>query len=356
MNTFFLPARADTPAPVPRLYSDDDLRRVRAFYADSRYPATPLRRLPALAARLGIGDLLVKDETARFGLAAFKALGVTYAIDALAREGRLEPTAVLACASEGNHGRALARAARMAGHPARVYVSATIAPARMQAIAAEGATVVAVDGGYDEALLQMMADATREGWTIVSDMSWPGYEQIPGLIMLGYTQIVAEADTAWSSPPDVVVVQAGVGGLLYGVASALAQTVTPRPRVVCAEPASAACVQATARAGRPVTLTGPIDTVMVGLRCREISPMIWPALEPLVDAYVAVEDRWATGAVRALAAGHAGDPAIAAGPTGACGLAALVATIEDASLAPVREALQIGPATRAMVIASEAHP
>ncbi len=343
------------PVGVPALFGRADIDDVRRFYAgDPRCAPTPLRDYAARAASLGIGALWVKDETARFGLNAFKAIGVTYAIAELQRSGTLRPGATLACASEGNHGRALARAARLAGHPARVYVSASIAPARAQAIAGEGATVVRVEGGYDDAVQQVAADAAREGWTVVSDTSWAGYEEIPRLIMLGYTQIVTEAAADWPHPPDVVFVQAGVGGLLYGVAEALAQTVSPRPPVVCAEPASAACVLAAARADAPVALSAPIDTIMAGLRCAQVSPMIWPALRPLVDAYVAIDDRWAEAAVRALASGAGGDPVIEAGPAGACGLGALLAVQQDEAFGAVREMLALGPRSRVLVIASEA--
>ena len=192
-NRFTIPAQAPTTAYLPSrpavaghqglppsehprgrgLFSDDEYRHVRAFFAarPQRQP-TPLRDLPGLARALGIGRVMMKDETHRFGLNAFKLLGASFAIETLTAEGQLTPGATVVCASEGNHGRAVARAAREAGCHARVYMAADAAQARVDAIESEGATVVRVNGSYDDAVRQLDADATANGWTIVSDTSW----------------------------------------------------------------------------------------------------------------------------------------------------------------------------------------
>ena len=159
---------------------------MRAFFAARPALApTPARALPALARHLGIAALTAKDESGRFGLNAFKLLGARFAIETLLAEAQLRPGDTVACASEGNHGRAVARAAREAGCPARVYMAHDAAPARAHAIAGEGAEVIRVDGSYDDAVRMLQQDAAAFGWTIVSDTAWPGYERIPYLIMLG---------------------------------------------------------------------------------------------------------------------------------------------------------------------------
>jgi diaminopropionate ammonia-lyase family len=351
------------------LFSGDDFARQRAFFeARPALPPTPLRRYPALAEDLGIGHLLVKDETARFGLNAFKAAGAMFAIATLRERGELDAGDTLVCASEGNHGRAVARAAREAGCRAKVYMSNKVTTARVEAIASEGAEVELVDGSYDDAVRVMATTSAMHGWTVISDTSWSGYHDIPHLIMLGYTRILDEVamqmrearlDDGVSGAerePDQTVffVPAGVGGLLAAVACwADEHDGTARPRVVAVEPASAACVQASVRAGRPTPLEGPFDTVMGGLRCGVMSPMVFPVAEGFVDAFVGIEDEYAFEAMRRLARPTPPDPALACGPSGAAALGGLLAVLRDPTLGEVRGRLQLGPQTSVIVMVTE---
>jgi len=345
---------------------------MRAFFAARPELApTPLRELPALARELGIGRLLVKDESARFGLNAFKLLGARFAIQTLIDDGDILPGATLVCASEGNHGRAVARAARDAGCAARVYMAHDAAPARVEAISSEGARVIKVDGSYDDAVRVMEAEANANGWTIISDTAWPGYERIPRLIMLGYTHMLDEIrdqGTGSREPEfDAIFVQGGVGGLLCAVASWCAfhhrrplgaeALAPPRPkappRVIAVEPTSAACLQASARAGKPVAVTGPLTTSMAGLRNREVSPSAFAALLPNVDAFMAIDDVWSEAAMRALGRPLGADPTIAAGASGAAALGGLLALMRDVPLADARARLGLLAESRALVIVSE---
>ncbi|MBL8138260.1 MAG: diaminopropionate ammonia-lyase [Acidobacteria bacterium] len=333
------------------LFTAEEYARRRAFFT-TRVAPTPLVWLPALAARLGLGDLWIKDETARFGLPAFKSLGVEFAVDALGARGALAGVTTLVCASAGNHGRAVARAARVAGLRARIFLDADVAPARVHAIASEGAEVVRVEGTYDDAVRLAAADAAATGSLVVSDTSWDGYEQVPRDIMLGYTQVMDEAAAAWGAdgPPDVVIVQAGVGGLLAAVASWMAWTYgDARPRLVAVEPARAACVQASARAGHPVAVEGPLTTIMAGLRCGEVSPLAFSALDGLVDACVAVDDDWCRAAMRQLARPEGADPRLEVGTSGAAGIAAVLALHAASALEP----LGLTRSSRVLAIATE---
>ena len=333
------------------LFPASDYADVCAFFdARPALQATPTRRLPALAAHLGLADLAVKDETGRFGLNAFKLLGDRFAVETLIAEGAIHPGDTLVCASEGNHGRAVARAAREAGCESRVYMAGDAASARVEAIAGEGATVVRVDGSYDDAVRVMSREAAAQGWTIVSDTSWEGYERIPRLIMLGYTRMIDEI----AIPFDVVFVQGGVGGLLCGVASACAfRFPDRRPRVISVEPAQAACLQASARAGHPVAVEGPLETQMAGLRNREVSPLAFGAVQPIVDAYMAIDDAWAYEAMRRLAKPLGTDPRVAAGASGAAALGGLLALVGDPALAGAREQLALDQTSRVLAIVSE---
>lgn len=350
------------------LFAAAEYGQARAFFETRPHLApTPLHDLPALARSLHLGRLMVKDETARFGLNAFKLLGAGFAMATLQAEGGLPPGHTVVCASEGNHGRAVARAARDAGCHARVYMAADAAQARVDAIAGEGATVIRVDGSYDDAVRMLSADAAAHGWTIVSDTSWEGYERIPRLIMLGYTRMMDEISAAMksassvsfaalddsaSSAFDAVFVQGGVGGLLCGIASWCAFH-SPATRVVSVEPTSAACLLASARAGRPAAVTGPLATAMAGLRNREVSPLAFDSVCSTVSAYLAIDDGWAFEAMRTLAAPAGNDPGVAAGASGAAALGGLLALSGERAMRPVREQLGLGPASRVLVIVSE---
>jgi diaminopropionate ammonia-lyase len=316
----------------PGLFTEAEYDDVQRFF-ESRpdLTPTPLVHLPALAHTLGLADLLVKDESTRFGLNAFKMVGVAYAVDRIPRGG----VRTLVCASEGNHGRAVARAARERGLRAIVYMRRSAAAARVDAIRDEGADVVLVDGTYDDAVKRMAGEAARAAdRTIVSDTAWPGYETIPRAIMAGYTWIMTEAARQWAPhPPDIVVVQAGVGGLAGAVGSWLAARMRPRPYFICAEPRGSACVHASIEAGRAVALV-PADTIMNGLRCGEVSSLALPALAATVDACVLVDDAAAVEAIERLATPIGADAPIVAGASGACGLAALCAWSREAPIAP----------------------
>ena len=336
------------------LFAADEYARRRAFYT-TRVAPTPLVRLPALATRLGLGAVWVKDETARFGLPAFKSLGVEFAVDALRARGELDGVTTLVCASAGNHGRAVARAARVAGLSSRIFLDADVAPPRVAAIASEGAEIVRVAGSYDDAVRLAADDAAATGSLVVSDTSWDGYERVPHDIMLGYTQVMDEAESAWQAagPPDVLVVQAGVGGLLAAVASWSAWRYgDARPKLIAVEPARAACVQASARAGHPIAVTAPLTTIMAGLRCGEVSPLAFTAIRELVDACVAVDDTWCRAAMRQLARPDGTDPDMAVGTSGAAGIAALLA-LAAAPDATLRDRLGLTSGARVMAIATE---
>ncbi len=357
------------------MFSADEYAQMRAFFTDRpELTATPLRELPALARDLGIGRLFAKDESGRFGLNAFKLLGARFAVETLLKEGAIRPGATLVCASEGNHGRAVARAARDAGCAARVYMAHDASPSRVNAIAGEGAEVIKVDGSYDDAVRIMQAEADKNRWTIVSDTAWEGYERIPRLIMLGYTRLLDEvreqgAGPSTSSGPgraesrggngepavfDFIFVQGGVGGLLCAMASWCAfHRSEPHPRVVAVEPTSAACLQASARAGTPVAVTGPLTTTMAGLRNREVSPPAFISLLPNVAAFMAIDDGWSNEATRALGRPRGEDPAIAAGSSGAAALGGLLALCRDQSLAEARARLGLSSSSRVLAIVSE---
>jgi len=339
------------------LFTDEEYAAVsRHWSAAPEYRPSPLVRLPGLSKALGLGELLVKDESHRHGHSSFKALGVGYALARLlAGRGNLDGL-VLTSATDGNHGHALARVARAHGLTARIYVHRFTRQERIDLIRAEGAEVIVVDGNYDDAVRAASDDARAQGWQVVSDTSWEGYTDIPRWIMAGYTQMLQEAREQWQPgpQPDVVIVQAGVGAFACAVTSWFARWGTsPRPFIIVCEPTRAACLLESAAAGRPITVRGSLDTIMDGLSCGEVSKAAWPAIAATVDGYMAFDDRWAVEAMHLLTDGGLGDPAVETGASGAAGLASLLAILRDPSLAALRRASRLGTHSRVLVFNTE---
>ncbi len=341
------------------LFTDEEYRDVHEYYAvHPELPPTPSRSLSRLAASLGIASVDAKDESHRFGLTSFKIMGVRYAVH---RFGSHRVARGLVCATAGNHGRAVARVAREKGVSCTVFVPAARAlteidratrASRIAGMTQDGAAVIEVDGSYEEAVRRASAHGEQTGATILSDTSWPEYEEIPRWIMAGYTQIFEEAYGQWDRVPDVVLVQGGVGGLLCAAASWFAWRFgAARPFLIACEPENAACLLESARAGGLVSLDGDLATIMAGLRCARPSPAAWPAIAAGVDAFVSVADERAIDAMAHL---HQERPPVAAGPSGACGVAALTALCHDDALEAVRSACRMGRSTRALVVLTEA--
>jgi diaminopropionate ammonia-lyase len=339
-------------------------------HRDNHAP-TPLPALPALAATLGIGTLHIKDEGFRLGLGSFKALGGAYAVTRLVLDeaslrlghpidiGALHSPDVrkvaaamtFACATDGNHGRSVAQGAQLVGANAVIFVHSGVSDARIAAIARFGAQMIRVDGTYDDSVVEAARVAAKENWTVVSDTSWPGYERIPGLVMQGYTVIVREMLAELTESPTHVFVQAGVGGVAAAVAGHLALALGDRrPVFVVVDPARAACIFETARAGHPVKIPHGEPTVMAMLECYEPSPLAWRVLSRVADSFMTVEDADAIAVMNRLARPAGNDPAIVAGESGGAGLAGL---IRAASTPAVRTKLGLDARSRAFVINTE---
>lgn len=315
-----------------------------AISAWEGYAPTPLRDLAAIADQLDIGQLLYKDEGKRFGLKSFKALGGAYAVDRIVAARGKEGLTV-ACATDGNHGRSVAWGARRAGVKAVIYVHETVSEGRAEAIRSYGATVVREGRTYDDSVRACTEAAQRNGWQIVSDTSWPGYEEVPKDVMQGYAVLAMEAE-AQGAKPTHVLVQGGVGGLAAGVLSYRWEKLgAQRPILVVVEPETAACLFESARAGAVTTVGGDLDTIMAGLACGEPSILAWRILDQGADAFMTITDRAAADAMRTLA-----ELGVVGGESGVAGLAGLIKAAGDPRL---RQALKLDAASRVLCYGTE---
>ncbi len=328
------------------------------------YEATPLLDLPEAAGRAGVASVHLKDEAPRFGLGSFKALGGAYAVlgvvqSALARRGgaanataaELEAGGhsgaghvVVCCATDGNHGRSVAWGARRFGARCVIFVHEGVSAGRIEAIAAYGAEVRVVPGTYDDSVRVAAEAAEREGWFVVSDTSWPGYTEVPREVMQGYRVMAEEALAAMPAAPTHVFIQGGVGGVAAAV-SAQVRARGVEAAVVVVEPERAACLLASAEAGRLTVVGGALDTVMAGLACGEPSLLAWQELERAAAAFVAIPDAAAVDGMRWLAA-----RGVVSGESGAAGLAGLFLVAGEAA---ARAALGLDAGSRVLVFSTE---
>ncbi len=306
------------------------------------YAPTPLHDLPVLASRLGVRRVLVKDESSRFGLPAFKALGVSYAVyrlicaragvrpagwDGLREVVATLPPLELVTATDGNHGRAVARFARMLGIPAHVFVPDVVSAEAIDAIRDEGAEVSVVAEDYDHAVRRAADFAeSRAGAELLQDAALPGYEEVPRWVVAGYSTLPVEVDdqvvAMGADAPSLVVIPVGVGSFAQAVITHY-RSGDARPALVGVEPERAACVQASRIAGEPVAVPTS-HTIMTGLNCATLSSLAWPHLRDGLDAAVAVSEQQAADAVDELAALD-----VSSGPCGAATLAAMRVMLGD---------------------------
>ena len=347
----------------------DEVERFLA-YRENHVP-TPLVSLPGLAEQLGVAAILVKDEGQRLGLGSFKALGGSYAVirlvleaasAALGREVDIDELSTpevraiasgmtFACATDGNHCRSVAMGAQLVGATSAIFVHAGVSDERVAAIARYGARMIRVDGTYDESVREAARVATEQGWTIVSDTTWPGYERIPGLVMQGYMALLREALREMEQPPTHVFVQAGVGGIAATVAGHLALVFgDDRPTFIVVDPARAACIVASAQAGQPVAIAADEPTVMAMLECYEPSLVAWRILARAADAFMTVDEDDAISAMRALATPAVGDLPVVAGESGGVGFAALRRALAAPEIAA---ALGLDASSRVLLINTE---
>ena len=359
------------PADAETLGLEGAAEAERYLARRDKHAETPLQALPALAAELGVGAVHIKDEGFRLGLGSFKALGGAYAVTRLVLEeaarqrGRALGIADLqapevravanrmtfACATDGNHGRSVAQGAALVGATSVIFVHAGVSDARVAAIARFGAQMIRVAGTYDDSVTEAARVSVEKGWTVVSDTSWPGYERIPGLVMQGYTALVREALRQIGDPPTHVFVQAGVGGVAAAVAGHLAIVFGDRrPTFVVVDPARAACIYETAKAGRPVKIAHGAPTVMAMLECYDPSPLAWRVLSRVADAFMKVDDADAIAVMNRLARPAGGDPPIVAGESGGAGLAGAIRAATDPEM---RAKLGLTASSRLFVINTE---
>lgn len=374
MNVYFNPHKAsEYPQEVRSIVSRDLVTQPQSMLrACPKYEETALVDLPAIAQRIGVASVQLKDETARLGLGSFKALGGTFAVASLVKEHVEEklgrPVAVrdltasdvkaqasdltVACASAGNHGLAVAAGARLFGCRCVVYLAETVPDDFRIRLREKGAEVVCVGSNYEQSMEAARKACKDNAWLLVSDAAWPGNERIPALVMQGYLVMAEEAAEQCERDrgvPTHIFLQAGVGGMAASVAGYFHDRYGARaPFIAIVEPEGAPCLLESVRQGKIQAVEGG-PTLLGRLDCKEASSIAYRVLCASANAFVTIADEEAFEAVRCLY--QAG---LRVGESGAAGLGALLCFGGNSALiAKNRRDFAIDRHSRVLLIASE---
>jgi len=338
------------------------------------YDPSPLIVLPSLASKLGVGNIYVKDESKRFGINAFKALGASYAIynvlkkaweskigtpftpkvfadkDSMRKLGAF----TFSAATDGNHGKAVAWTAKMLNQKAVIYMPDNTAHFRIENIEKEGAKVILVAGTFDDCVKQNDQDAKLNNWQVISDTAYEGYMEIPNFIMAGYSTIYRELDDSLKF--DFVFLQAGVGGLTAAGAWYFTHKYKEnRPKLICVEPTESDCFLESIINGNglPIATKGNQESIMAGLNCGIPSELAWPYIKDSMDLFLAVSDSYAEKAMQQYYYTSGKDQRIISGESGASGLAGLIALMQSKSLESAKNKIGISNKSNILIINTE---
>ncbi|MGL6314838.1 diaminopropionate ammonia-lyase [Vibrio sp. WXL103] len=375
-QTFHIEANQHYTGQLSSQFSVAEGDKARTFHQRlDGYQPTPLHSLTQLAQEFGLKNILVKDESYRFGLNAFKMLGGVYAIarllcqeyqldisqfDFAELNKKISHKMTFATATDGNHGRGVAWAAKQLGQNAVVYMPKGAADERVNNIRALGAECIVTDMNYDDTVRFVVETARERGWKVVQDTAWQGYTEIPTWIMQGYSTLAAEVveqiQAEQLQKPTHVILQAGVGAMAGGVLGYLAQAFADDGlNAVIIEPTNADCIYRSgcSASGEAVNVDGDLETIMVGLACGEPNPLGWQVLRDCATHFVSSPDTLAALGMRVLANPLSGDPRVISGESGAIGAGLLAGVHFSAERESLKTALGLDKDSVVLVISSE---
>ena len=301
----------------------------KAISSWPQYKATELISLNKVADWCGVKSVVYKDESTRFGLGSFKALGGAYAVATLAKEhkkfGRDLSKLTVTTATDGNHGRSVSWGAKLAGCNCKIFIHANVSQERERAMSELGADVVRINGNYEASLAACKDAAELHNWPIVSDTSWEGYRETPLQIMAGYSVMSAEIiEQMGSSKPSHTFLPVGVGGLAAGIVTPMWEDMNANlGKIISVESYFSQCFLDSIANGVPTLVDIEEETLMAGLSCGEVSQIAWEILKPTLTHCMSITDDGIAKIMQIFANGGFGETLVEAGECSASGLAAL---------------------------------
>ena len=312
------------------------------------YSPTPLIKLDKLSKELGLNKIFYKDESKRFDLKSFKALGGAYAVEKISKGNK---DIVVATATAGNHGRSVAWGAKRLGLKCKIFISEFVSDARGQAMADLGADVLKVKGNYEKSLIECIKQSTDNNWQIVQDVAWQDYMIVPKYTMAGYTVMMKEiVDQINQNRVSHIILQAGVGVMAAAMIAGIARYLENIPITIVVEPDSAACVLESIRTGKIEKIDIKRESLMGGMSCGEVSLVPWEILKNSVKYCISLPDDDIAKTMKLLGNASFSKEKIIAGENSAPGVISLIAGCEDEK---VKEKIGLDKDSNVMLIGCE---
>jgi len=312
------------------------------------YSQTPLIELNKLSNELKLNKIFYKDESKRFSLKSFKALGGAYAVEKISKGNK---DIVVATATAGNHGRSVAWGARRLGLKCKIFISEYVSDARGQAMADLGADVIKVNGNYEKSLVECIKQSTNNNWQIVQDVAWQDYMLVPKYTMAGYCVMMKEiVDQIKNEQITHVILQAGVGGMAGAMIGGIARYLDYTPTIIVVEPDSAACVLESIKKGKIEKIDIKRESLMGGMSCGEVSLVPWEILKNSVRYCISLPDDDIAKTMRLLGNASFSNEKIIAGENSAPGVISLIASCEDQK---IKETMKLNKDSNILLIGCE---
>ena len=290
------------------------------------YKATPLLSLDKLKKNLKLNNIFYKDESKRFHLKSFKALGGAYAVEKITKGNK---SVTVATATAGNHGRSVSWGAQRLGLNCKIFISEFVSEARADVMRNLGADVIRVKGNYEASLKECIKQSKKNGWEIIQDVAWQDYEEVPKLTMAGYSVMIKEISNQTDQYITHVFLQAGVGGMASGAIAGIAKYFKKIPKIIIVEPKTADCVLQSVKVGEMQKIDIKKESIMGGMSCGEVSVVPWKILKFAVNNCISIPDENIARTIAMLKNKYLSDEPITAGECATPGVISLIAAYED---------------------------
>ena len=314
----------------------------------NNYSPTPLLNLNKLSENLRLGKILYKDESKRFNLKSFKALGGAYAVEKVTKGNK---DIVISTATAGNHGRSVAWGSKKLGLKCKIFISEYVSEFRAKVMRSFGAEVIRIKGNYDDSLKECIKQSKQNNWQIVQDVAWQDYKLVPKLTMAGYSVMMKEISQQLNNQQiSHVILQAGVGGMAAAMISGIARYLDHIPKIIVVEPESAACVLESIKVNKIKKISIKKESVMGGMSCDEVSLVPWEILRNAVSYCVTVSDKYIAKTIKFLANSEFSNEKIIGGECSTPGIASLVGLCNDTD---VRKELNLNENSKVLLFGCE---
>ena len=316
---------------ILNILTKEDIDEAYKIISDwENYAPTPLLLLDKLSTELKLKRIFYKDESKRFHLKSFKALGGSYAVEKITKGNK---EIVISTATAGNHGRSVAWGSKKLGLKCKIFISEYVSETRAKAMRSFGADVIRVKGNYEDSLNECIKQSNQNNWQIVQDVAWKNYMLVPKLTMAGYSVMMKEiSEQINNQKVSHIILQAGVGGMAAAMVAGLARYLNHVPQIIIVEPDSAACVLASINTGKIEKISIEKESIMGGMSCGEVSLVPWQILKKSVNYCVTVSDDYISKTIKYLANCELSYEKIIGGECSTPGIISLIGLCNDAKI------------------------